>query len=110
MCAQRVLASELEPARRRSVLQDLRQEQLRPFAVRLAEEVGSGRVLDDLAHADVSVDELKIAAENYSALADLLLGFHPEWQTPAVCEAGCLEEILALPSAANSKEQPPKQK
>jgi hypothetical protein len=31
------------------MLQDLRQEQLRPFAARLAEEVGGGRVLDDLA-------------------------------------------------------------
>jgi hypothetical protein len=55
---------------------------------------------------DVTIEDLKIAAENFEALADLTLGFHPEWQTPDVCEAGCLAEILGLPRAANSRERP----
>jgi hypothetical protein len=52
----------------------------------------------------VTIAELTIAAENFEKLGELLLGFHPEWQSAAVCEAGCLEEIQSLPSVANSKE------
>jgi hypothetical protein len=52
----------------------------------------------------VTLTDLKMAAINFGELTDCILGFHPEWQAPDVCEAGCLEEIRALPSEANSTE------
>jgi hypothetical protein len=64
-----------------------------------------GRVLsspsDDKA---ATLNDLRIAADNFDRLAELLLGFHPEWQHPDVCEQGCLAEILSLPTEANSTE------
>jgi hypothetical protein len=50
----------------------------------------------------VTVADLKIAATNFQRLTDCILGFHPGWQAPDVCERGCLEEIRALPIEANS--------
>jgi hypothetical protein len=55
----------------------------------------------------VTFDDLGIAAQNFSKLADCILGFHPDWQPDAVCKRGCLEEIQALPNAANSTEPSP---
>jgi hypothetical protein len=51
--------------------------------------------------------DLNIAADNFHKLSDCLLGFHPEWQAPDVCERGCLEEIRSLPTVANSTEPSP---
>ena len=52
----------------------------------------------------VTIEALKIAAHNFRRLTDCILAFHPDWQEPAVCEQGCLEEILALPTEADSTE------
>ena len=52
----------------------------------------------------VTLSDLKTAATNFSELNYLILGFHPEWQAPDVCDQGCLEEIQALPIAASSKQ------
>jgi hypothetical protein len=52
----------------------------------------------------VTIDAIKIATHNFRRLNDCILGFHPEWQAPDVCEEGCLEEILSLPSEADSDE------
>jgi hypothetical protein len=52
----------------------------------------------------VTLDDLKAATLNFEGLAYCLLGFHPQWQAPDVCEQGCLEEIQALPIAASSKQ------
>jgi hypothetical protein len=52
----------------------------------------------------VTLTDLKMAAINFDALRDWTLAFHPEWQAPDVCARGCLEEIQALPTAANSME------
>ena len=52
----------------------------------------------------VTISDLEAAAANFASLGQLLLGFHPEWQAPDVCEAGCLAEIRALPTEANSTE------
>lgn len=52
----------------------------------------------------VVLEDLMAATLNFSALTDCILGFHPQWQAPDLCERGCLEEIQALPSAANSME------
>lgn len=52
----------------------------------------------------VTINDLRNAADNFRRLADCMFGFHPEWQAPDVCEAGCLEEILALPNSADSTE------
>ena len=54
----------------------------------------------------VMLSNLKIAAENFRSLGGLLLGFHPDWQHSSVCEAGCLEEIEALPTVATSWNHP----
>jgi hypothetical protein len=67
-----------------------------------------GRSLDgpvETAHY-VKVDDLTIAAVNFGKLADCIIGFHPDWQPPPVCERGCLEEIQALPTAANEMGPP----
>jgi hypothetical protein len=55
----------------------------------------------------ITIVDLMAATANFRALADLLLGFHPEFQAPDVCEAGCLAEIQALPNEANSMEPTP---
>jgi hypothetical protein len=57
----------------------------------------------------VTLTDLKMAAINFGELNDCILGFHPEWQAPEICERGCLEEIQALPSVANSSEPSPTQ-
>lgn len=51
-----------------------------------------------------TLEDLKVATINFEGLEYCLLGFHPEYQETAVCEQGCLEEIQALPIAANSKQ------
>jgi hypothetical protein len=50
----------------------------------------------------VTLRDLEIVGYNFRELSYLILGFHPEYQAPDVCELGCLEEIRALPIAANS--------
>jgi hypothetical protein len=52
----------------------------------------------------VTLEDLKTATINFGELQYLILSFHPDWQTPDVCEQGCLAEIQALPNAANSTE------
>jgi hypothetical protein len=74
--------------------------------------LAEGRSLDSPLHEQpernfVTCDDLRIAALNFGKLADCLLGFHPDWQPESVCEQGCLEEIQALPTEANSLEQDP---
>ena len=66
--------------------------------------IGEGRHLATLMAEQtvVTLEDLKSATINFQELAYLILGFHPDWQTPAVCEQGCLVEIQALPSSANS--------
>ena len=52
----------------------------------------------------VTVEALMIATHNFRRLTDCILAFHAEWQELSVCEQGCLEEILSLPTAADSTE------
>lgn len=66
-----------------------------------------GRTFYSEANDYISLIDLMACTANFGALADLLLGFHPSWQAPAVCEVGCLAEILALPTEANSTEPSP---
>jgi hypothetical protein len=63
-----------------------------------------GRTLSGPSSNYVGIEALKIAAHNFRRLTDCILAFHPEWQEPSVCEQGCLEEILSLPTAADSTE------
>jgi hypothetical protein len=63
-----------------------------------------GRTLSGASANYVTIEALKIATHNFRRLADCILAFHPEWQEPSVCEQGCLEEILSLPTAADSTE------
>jgi hypothetical protein len=52
----------------------------------------------------VTIEALRIATHNFRRLSDCILAFHPDWQEPAVCEQGCLEEIQSLPKEADSAE------
>jgi hypothetical protein len=70
--------------------------------------LAEGRTLSGVSDLDhVTLTNLKMGAHNFGAPSDCILGFHPEWQAPDVCERGCLEEIQTLPSAANSTEPSP---
>ncbi len=66
--------------------------------------IAEGRKLSGGPPDYVTLTDLMAAAINFDALKDCILGFHPEWQAPDVCERGCLEEIRALPNEANSTE------
>jgi hypothetical protein len=67
--------------------------------------ITEGRALSGAPNTSyVTLEDLKAATINFDGLAYCLLGFHPEWQAPDVCALGCLEEIQALPIAANSKQ------
>lgn len=63
-----------------------------------------GRTLSNHQLSYVATGDLRIAADNFGRLTDCILGFHPLWQSQDVCDQGCLEEIQALPIAANSIE------
>jgi hypothetical protein len=71
--------------------------------------IAEGRALATLftEQSVVTLEDLKTATINFEELRHLILGFHPDWQHPSVCEQGCLAEIQALPSAANSTEPSP---
>jgi hypothetical protein len=48
--------------------------------------------------AYVTKEELRTATANFDQLSYLILGFHPAFQEQSVCDEGCLELILVLPT------------